>query len=223
MLPTVSPVVTRTDPPLIYSNMRLTVMDSVGRLLEFRTVPLQLSDRDAEAARSEAADSPPWKALFDAAGLDMTAFTTVASRWTPPVYADTRLSWEGPAPGYRDRLFRIEAASLHGKPVYFLVVGPWTYPDAHAPRRLGTADTWIIAAVAVVLIAFIVTAIVLARRHLLAGRADVAGATRLAIYLGVPMLVAWALRAHHVSARIVSSGASSAPRRRSCSRPSSCG
>ena len=48
------------------------------------------------------------------------------------------------------------------------------------------------------LLAFVVTAVVLARRHLRAGRADVSGATTLATYLGVPMLAVWTLEAHHV-------------------------
>jgi hypothetical protein len=200
MLPAESSVVTRTDPPLIYDHMRLTVMDTTGRLLEFRAVPPRTDDRREEATPPEPAGSPSWPTLFEAAGLSMTTFLPAASWWTPTVYADTRLAWEGTMPGRADQGLRIEAASLRGKPVYFQVVGPWSVPDATTPRRLARIDAWLLGTVQTVILAFILTAVVLARRHLRAGRADVAGATTLAISLGVPMLVAWVLQAHHVSA-----------------------
>jgi hypothetical protein len=200
MLPTESSVVTRSDPPLIYSHMRLTIMDTAGRLLEFRAVPPRTDDGREEVTPREQAGSTAWQTLFEAAGLSMTTFTAAASQWTPPAYADTRLAWDGTMPGQTDQGLRIEAASLRGQPVYFQVVGPWSVPDATTPRRLARIDAWLVGTAQTVLLAFILTAVVLARRHLRAGRADVAGATTLAIYLGVPMLVAWALQAHHVSA-----------------------
>jgi serine/threonine-protein kinase len=198
MTPAEHSFVSRNDPQLIYSHMRLTVLDSTGRLLEFRAVPPQVDDRRAEAASTEPAGSSPWRTLFDAAGLDMIQFIPVTSLWTPPVYADSRIAWEGAMPQRSDQRLRIEGASVRGKPVYFHVVGPWSYPDTMFPPRQYWLDTWLNGAILSVLIAFIVTAIVLARRHLGSGRADVAGSTKLAVYLGVPMLAIWALEAHHV-------------------------
>jgi serine/threonine-protein kinase len=199
MPPAESSVVTRTDPPLIYSRMRLTVMDTAGRLLEFRAVPPRTDDRRDEAASPERAGSPSWQTLFDAAALPMTSFVPAVSQWTPPAYADTRLAWEGPMPGSSDQRLRIEAASLLGKPVYFQVVGPWSFPDGTSLRRLAGIDAWLLGTTLTVVLAFILTSVVLARRHLREGRADVKGATTLAIYLGVPMLAAWLLEAHHVA------------------------
>jgi hypothetical protein len=40
-------------------------------------------------------------------------------------------------------------------------------------------------------------AIVLSRRHIATGRADLQGARRLAVWLSVPLLVAWLARSHH--------------------------
>jgi hypothetical protein len=180
--------------------MRLTVMDTTGRLMEFRAVPPQVADRRDETTPPERPESPSWHTLFEAAGLNMTTFVPAASQWTPPAYADARLAWEGTMPGQSEQRLRIEAASLRGKPVYFRVVGPWSYPEAMSPRRLDRSDAWLVGTILAVLVVFILTAIVLARRHLRTGRADVAGATTVAIYLGVPMLAAWVLQAHHVSA-----------------------
>jgi Protein kinase domain len=200
MRPTERSFVTRSDPPLIYSGMRLVVMDARGRLLEFRAVPPQV---DAHRAGDTGRDGEPvgpasWQRLFDAAQLDATALIPASPRWRPPVYADARAAWEGAMPGHADQPLRVEAASLAGKPVYFRVIGPWSYPETIAPRSLSRIDAWLIAAFLIVLIGLILTAVVLARRHLQSGRADITGATTLAVYIGVPLVAAWVLEAHHV-------------------------
>src|SRR2546427_7652259 len=64
-----------TDPPLLVSGMRLAILDTNGRLVEFHAVPPQLD------ADSTPAVAPNWRSLFDAAGFDMTAFTPSTPQW----------------------------------------------------------------------------------------------------------------------------------------------
>ncbi len=45
------------------------------------------------------------------------------------MYADERVAWEGAVPGEPHTPLRVEAAAYRGKPVSFLMVGPWTTPS----------------------------------------------------------------------------------------------
>ncbi len=69
---------------------------------------------------------PNWRPLFDAAGLDIAAFTTSSPEWTPHSFADTRAAWAGHYPERPDVPIRVEASAYHGRPVSFMIVGPWT-------------------------------------------------------------------------------------------------
>ena len=66
--------------------------------------------------------------MFQAAGLRPADFAEVPPQWTPQIYADGRMAWEGPMPKRPEVRLRIEAASYRGRPVSFKVVGPWTQP-----------------------------------------------------------------------------------------------
>ena len=85
-----STTVSATDPPLTATGQSLVVLDTRGRLVEFRRVPPQ---RDPPAG---AAPQPAWDAMFKAAGLTESAFAPVAPEWQPKDFADTRAAWEGP-------------------------------------------------------------------------------------------------------------------------------
>jgi hypothetical protein len=188
--------VTLEDPPLLYGEMRSLVFDSTGRLIDLRVLPPRVEEPSEHTTNSRAAVAPPWSLLFAAAGLDEKAFAQAASQWTPLAYADVRQAWEGPMPGRPDQRVRIEAASYRGRPVAFEVVGPWTFPDGVQPPRNSRVDRWLLSIIAAGIVAFVATAVVLARRHLRTGRADVRGATRLAIYSGAAMLASLPLQTH---------------------------
>ena len=81
--------------------MTHVVLDPEGRLIRLAVVPPQLDP----GWRPQAAN---WKPLFDAAGLDLAAFTPAAPEWTPTVYADTRVAWTGALPGIHGQQLRIE-------------------------------------------------------------------------------------------------------------------
>src|SRR6187399_2813545 len=102
MVPTGNrPRVSQDDPPLIISGMTTVVLDPDGRLVRFSAVPPQV---DATSTQKPL----DWKPMFEAAGLDFTAFTPSAPEWTPPLYADTRAAWVGPQPGLDGTALRIE-------------------------------------------------------------------------------------------------------------------
>jgi tRNA A-37 threonylcarbamoyl transferase component Bud32 len=180
------------DPPLVVSGMSALVLDERGRLLEYTAVPPQ---RDQPSA--EDLESADWSALFGAAGLSYDAFSRAPAEWTPRVYADERLAWEGPHPHLPDIRLRVEGASYRGQPVSFQMVWPWTRPlrmEAPATDPLTRALS-IIGTVFV--LALMAGAVALVRHNLTSGRADRRGAARVAGALMVVWFVAWALGTRH--------------------------
>jgi len=183
-----------SDPPADVPGMRGLVLDSEGRLQQFHAVPPEVD------AASTPAPAPDWKALFDAAGQNLSAFTSVAPEWTPRDFADTRAAWEGPLAGRPDLRVRVEAAAYRGRPVSFSIVGPWTQP-AHMTTTPRTAPQGaVMALIVLVSVVSLVGASLLARYNLRANRADRRGASRLALGLLVAGVVAWLAANHHVAA-----------------------
>jgi predicted Ser/Thr protein kinase len=182
-------VISMIDPPFTGPNMRLVILDSGGRLIRFRSVP---PEREPESA-----GPIDWHGLFTAAGLDQEQFTPVPSSLAPPDFADSRLAWDGPLPGRSDVIVHVEAASRAGLPVSFWVRGPWTSVADIRPRPPALSTKILVTVVMVFVLVIMTASIVLARRHLASGRADVQGARYLAIWLAVPLFVAWNLRRHH--------------------------
>jgi hypothetical protein len=193
MVPLTDSQVTPGDPAMTESDMRLVVLDGQGRLRELRTVPPQ---KDASTAPPA---TPEWDSLFEAAGLPMTMFTSVAPEWTPRDYADTRAAWTGKLPGSADIDVRVEAAAYKGSITFFQVIGPWTRPTLMEADRVSEIDRVFLAVVVAVVLLLLGTALVLARRNLRAGRADRRGAARLAAYIAITGTVAWIVGAHHVA------------------------
>jgi Protein kinase domain len=187
------PRVTEFDPPPGTQSDTATLrLDMDGRLKSLQIEPKQLERAEGPAA------TPDWSPLFRAAGLDMSLFHPVESRWTPPVFADGRAAWEGPHPERPGVTMRVEAAAFRGRPVSFQWLGPWSRPvrDIFDTRSSGVqlADTsWI----ATLLILFF-GGVWLARQNLRAGRSDRRGAARLAAGAMALSLAAWAFGAHHV-------------------------
>jgi serine/threonine-protein kinase len=184
--------VSQEDPPLTVSGMTWVVTDPEGRLVRLAVVPPQ---RDSpSAAQAEPVD---WTPLFQAAGLDITAFTAAEPEWTPMLYADTRAAWTGPLPNLPGERLRIEAAAYRGKPVHFQQVAPWTtpsrMPQTIAQRRVG----WFQGLVQLVVLAVFAAAALIARHNLRKGRGDRRGAFRLAGFITLTAIGVWALDAKH--------------------------
>ena len=140
----------------------------------------------------------PWKVLFDAAGLDMAAFTAAEPEWTPALFADTRVAWTGPLPTIAGGQLRIEAGAYRGKPVYFMQVAPWAsatrMPQTIAQRQQGR---WFAGLVQVVVFAMFAAAALIARHNLRKGRGDRRGAFQLAGFITAAAVGVWVLDAKH--------------------------
>jgi serine/threonine-protein kinase len=182
----------RYEPPSTYPGMATVDLDPKGRLIEFLAVPPQV-DKGAQSTAPF-----DWAVLFEAAGLSQTDFTTAKSEWVPPVNSDTRVAWEGKFPNAPQIPIRLEGASFAGKPVFFKIVGPWNSSALLGQARSDSLLGKIIE-VALVLgfVAFFAVGILLGRRNLRDGSADRKGGARLAVYMFLALMAAWAFRAHH--------------------------
>jgi predicted Ser/Thr protein kinase len=183
--------VTLEDPPSAQTDMRTVVLDGRGRLRGFRSVPPQRDEVSVDVV------APRWERAFEAAGLEMSAFSAVPPEWTPRDFADVRAAWEGPLSPTDSLRVRIEASAYRGRLVSFAIVGPWTRPTLMQATERYWIDRVIIACLTVIFAALLVISIVIARRNRRANRADRQGAWRVAVFSGGVGLLAWALHAHH--------------------------
>jgi hypothetical protein len=185
--------VTPTDPAMTVTGQSLVVLDTSGRLVEFRRVPPQ---RDAVTSTST---PPQWDAVFRAAGLDRAAFTPIDPEWVPKDFADARAAWEGPSPRKTDLRLRVEAAAYRGRVVSFYLAGPWSQPVAQQalakPPAMGVLRIFQLT----LFLSILAGAVLLARYNLRAQRADRRSAARLAALCLIVQVAAWLLGGHHRS------------------------
>jgi hypothetical protein len=192
---------TTTDPAFVSSNMRMVYLDPHGRLLEFQALPPQVEEAPAGAAAA-----PDWQPLFDAAGLDRSAFHDVEPRWLPRGHADVRAAWEGPLPDVAGTVMRVEAAAYRGQVIFFNAIAPWTRPTRNVtpqPTTLGSTLFTIAGAISMLIM---IAGAFLARRHLRTGRGDRTGAFRTAAIIVITQFAALFLRARHYASLDIESG-----------------
>jgi serine/threonine-protein kinase len=181
--------VTTSDPPETISGMIRVTLDTRGRLAGFTAVPPQVDDPEPPGMAVD------WKILLTAAGFDPAAVVSTASRWTPPVMADSRAAWSAKR---GDTEVRIEAAAWRGKPVYFAIVEPWTRPSRMQAFQQTTANKVTQIIVLTLAIALLIGAALLSRHNLKRGRGDSAGATRLGVASAIMIMIIWVLTGWHV-------------------------
>jgi hypothetical protein len=164
--------ITSSDPPYDISGMTTLETDAHGHLLQLLVVPPQMDDSKSSSAE------PNWSACFAEAGLDMNRFSLAGPKWLPPIPFDRLSDWEGTGPPQSGVPLHVTAASYHGKPVYFQVIGPWSRPA----RMQESPQTLVQRISAATLILLILTLLVggffLARRNIRLGRGDRKGALR---------------------------------------------
>lgn len=85
---------------------------------------------------------------------------------------------------------RVEAASYHGKVVFFKLIGPWTRPTQAAQNSSPI--------IAIVGFGILFGAALLAWRNYRQGKGDRQGALRLAVFSFVALMLFWLFRAKHV-------------------------
>jgi len=180
------------DPPTNISGMANVWLDMESRLGGFRAVPPQY-----DASKGPWRD-PDWSQPFAEAGLDLAKFTPAEPVWMPPVGFDRRWAWEGVYPRQPDIRLRVEAASFHGKPVYFNLFDPWDRPARmQVFKRSVRVEDAMWSALSLVCL---VGSVLLARRNLRLGRGDRKGAFRIAVFYSSFLTLSWLFSAHHVPA-----------------------
>jgi predicted Ser/Thr protein kinase len=190
--------VSQNDPPMTVARMSLVQVDPEGRLVSMAVVPPQL---DPQTPAETATPGPiDWRPFFEAAGLDLTAFTSVAPEWTPAHYADSRTAWIGPQPGFPDLKLRVEAGGYRGKPTYFLRAAAWTRPTRDATTIVERSRvSWSSAIATLTVFSIFVAAALIARHNLRKGRGDRRGAFQLAAFVSIVAFAVWLLNAKHVA------------------------
>jgi serine/threonine-protein kinase len=182
--------VSRDDPPPIVSGMIGLSLDPRGRLLQLDAVPPQMEENSSSPAPFD------WKALFTAAGLDLTRFIPAEPQWISLAPFDARAAWTGSYASAPEIPIRIEAASWHGKPVFFRLIGPWSKPERMQPFPGSPSSAPVFAWVSYVALA---AGVFLAWRHFRAKRGDIRGANRVAALVFALACLQGLLRAHHVA------------------------
>ncbi|MGI9066658.1 MAG: serine/threonine-protein kinase [Pyrinomonadaceae bacterium] len=183
-----------SDPPQNLSGGATVLLDPKGRMIEFHAVP----EKDES---TQPAGPPNWSVLFEEAGFNQANFTSKPSKGVPPVYSDSRATWEGTLSNELQIPIRIEAAAYAGKPVFFKVSGPW---NSRGPMRQQQPDSLLGKIIVFVFVAatlgFFVIGVLLGRRNLRDGSGDRKGGGRLAIYIFLALMIAWVFRARHFGA-----------------------
>jgi serine/threonine-protein kinase len=183
--------VTLAEPPQEIAGMVAMRLDPLGRLRYFAAVPPQV-EQAAEPAPSPAR-SLDRAALFTAARLDQSSFTTADPQWTPLASWDERAAWSGTYPDQADVPIRLEAAAYHGRLVYFQIIEPWTRA-ARMPSGQTFGHFWLIEILVWVML---IVASAFAWRNYRQGRGDRRGAFRLAVFVTIMVLLEWVLSANH--------------------------
>ncbi|HTX36373.1 MAG TPA: serine/threonine-protein kinase [Bryobacteraceae bacterium] len=177
-------------PPQTVPGMCTVTVDGNGRLLDFAAVP-----RSADPPLAQAV--PP-ETVFHAARLDNTAFTEVTPLKLPAVPFDQWRAWKGPHPHFPDTPLQIEAAWWEGRVVSVHVLYPWDLKPAATPPPSLAAQLRVTGMTSIsVLAVFFV--LLLAHRNWKRGRADAAGAFRIAVASFLLQAVAWAGSVHPVA------------------------
>jgi len=175
----------KDDPPLSGGGSALIELDPAGRLLYLASVP---EPKPADAP-TESARAPTL--LFERAALIPDDFSATEVVKTPPVPCDDVKAFRGIYSEKTGETVVVQCGSYHGRPNYFEIIGPWNQPGGELPANAMPQAPWF---VAVVGIATLIVTILLVRRNLKLGRGDRKGAFRLALGIGVTMMVAWAIR-----------------------------
>ncbi|HLK47801.1 MAG TPA: serine/threonine-protein kinase [Bryobacteraceae bacterium] len=168
------------DPPFELPRMIRLRLDPAGKLQQFEAIPPRV---EAPAP----AGSFDWNKLFQAAGLDLTRFQPAEPQWASPANWDQRAAWTAGS-------LRIEAAAWRGRPVSFRIIGPWTVPP-RGPQPAGLGPTIKV----VVLYAFFLGAGIAAWLNFQARKADLRGATKMALWCWAGQSGAYLLAAHHAA------------------------
>jgi len=180
------------DPAIDVPGMVSVELSSSGRLLKFYALPPQVEDTKGPWP------DPDWTALFAAAGLDTKRFTLSGPKLLPPVAFDTRAEWDGSLVQDPATPLHVTAATYHGKPVYFDVLGPWNLPGAAQQSTQFLAHVIAGVTVSLMIVSLLVAGAIFARRNVRMGRGDRKGSFRVSAFVFLAVMLVWILEGHHV-------------------------
>jgi hypothetical protein len=183
-------IVRPDDPPPITSGMIQVDLDHNGLLTFFEAIPVQRQETPIQPSTVD------WRPLFVLSGLEMARFQPTEPLWNWLASPDTRAAWTGVWPG-TNRTLRVEAAAFGGRPVAFMLAGPWRTPWRMPEPASAVTTTYFLLLMATSG-AVLVIGIVLARSNLRAGRGDRRGAARLAVWMTTLLLGLWMCSVHVV-------------------------
>jgi hypothetical protein len=92
----------------------------------------------------------------------------------------------------------VEAASWHGKPVFFQLISSWTKPDRMIQADDNSHGKALEIALVIFLLAMLAGAIWLARRNYLLEKSDPQGALRLGLLIFILQMLVWLFSGHFV-------------------------
>ncbi len=194
-----------SDPRESVPGMLSVYLDPMGRLIEFRAVPPRM-DKPIDKPIEKSVEPPPlpnWSTLFEEAGFNQADFTSTPSKRVPNVYSDSRAAWEGTLGNGPTAKIRIEAAAYAGKPVSFMIIGPWN-PGGGGQIIQAQSDSLLGKFVVLLLVGatlgFVIVGVLLGRKNLRDGSGDRKGGARLAVYIFLALMVSWAFRTRHFGA-----------------------
>lgn len=184
------------DPPLD-RGMANVHLDGDGRLRRFIIAPILIE-------KSGVTGAPVWEPFLSAAGYDSRSLARTDPEWAAAIVmpgrsassfvdSDSKTAWLTKDGN------RIEAASYHGRPVFFSVITPEVVRVAMAPVGLPTylPERLAFRMYVVFMIAIPMAALALARFNLRRGRGDRAGAFRAAMFFLIVALIGFIFQAHH--------------------------
>lgn len=184
--------ITPYDPPLTLSGMANVEIDASGRLIRFAVVPPEWEEPPRQR------NAIDWMRFVMDAGVSPASLRAVAPQWRVPVDSDEKFAWDAHYPERRDSPVRVEAASHHGRPVWFSVIPPWQKADR--TTFVGAPSVFRASQIVFALVGFLAVwgALFLARRNLRRSRGDRRGALHLALFAAVGVFLTRALRVDHV-------------------------
>ena len=184
-------IVVPDDPPTTLSAMINLQLDPQGQLTYFQAIPPQKENLSAQPTAFD------WNIPFSASGLDAAQFQKVEPTWNSLAASDARMAWTGAWPG-TTRPLRVEAASWHGKLVFFSLIGEWTKPEHMQSPQDSTGKKVRRVLVLFLALSLLLGAVYLARRNYRQGRGDRDGAFRLASIMFALEMLLWLCRGHFV-------------------------
>ena len=187
--------VTQTwEPPRNVTGMINIALDMQGRLLFLNRVPPQ------HETPASPAQAPNWAALLAPCGIDLGKYQPTTPEWTPLLYADNRAAWTRTLPDPPNAVERVEVAAYRGTPVYVDVLYPWTSAGRDQPFQPSARQRYSTLILVGLFFGIFGASIAVVRRNRRLKRGDEAGATRLAGFISMTVLLVWLLRAHHIAA-----------------------